>query len=147
MAYDTQNRPTSPHLSIYRPQITSVLSIAHRLTGLALYAGSAMLLAWMWSAAYSAPCYRAIHAFLSAWCGQALLAGWTLAFFYHFGNGLRHLWWDTGKGFALPEVARSGWAVIVFTLVISAATWWIALQPVASVSQPQDDYAEEPVAN
>lgn len=128
MAQETRNRPLSPHLGIYRPQITSVLSISHRLTGLALYAGTLLLVAWLWAAAYSIPCYKAIHAFLATGYGQAMLVGWTLAFFYHLGNGIRHLWWDIGRGFELKEVSATGWAVVLFTLVMTAATWYLATQ-------------------
>lgn len=120
-------RPLSPHLTVYRPQITSVLSITHRITGLALYVGSLLLLAWLWSAAYHAECYRQLHDFMRAPLGRLMLLGWTAAYYYHFSNGLRHLWWDTGRGFSLPDVTRSGWAVIVLTVVLTAITWWRVL--------------------
>lgn len=123
------DRPLSPHLSIYRPQISSVLSITHRLTGIALYAGTLLLVSWLWAAAYSAPCFKQIHAFMSSVPGIVLLVGWTIAFFFHFINGLRHLWWDTGRGFAVKEINQSGWAVVLFTAVMTAATWWLVYNP------------------
>lgn len=129
MAYDPKNRPTSPHLSIYRPQITTVLSISHRMTGMGLYAGALLLAAWIGSAAYSAPCFKAIHGFMGAWYGQLFLLGWLLAFYYHLANGIRHMWWDTGRGFDLKEVTRSGWTVVIFAIALTAATWWVAHQP------------------
>lgn len=129
MPQNTQNRPLSPHLSIYRWQISSVLSILHRLTGIALYAGTFLLVAWLWSAAYSAPCYKAIRAFMATPPGQLMLIGWTFAFFYHLAAGIRHLWWDTGRGFAIPEVHRTGWTIVVFAFVMTFTTWWLAMQP------------------
>jgi succinate dehydrogenase / fumarate reductase, cytochrome b subunit len=117
------NRPLSPHLTIYRPQITSVLSITHRLTGVALVAGTALLVAWLWSVAYAPSFYGTLHGWLSSGIGQALLLGWTVAFYYHLANGIRHLVWDTGRALALPQVHRTGWAVIFFTLAMTAATW------------------------
>jgi len=117
------NRPTSPHLSIYRPQISSVLSILHRMTGLALFAGTALMVTWLWSAAYAPSFYATFYSGLASSLGKLCLFGWTCAFYYHLGNGIRHLFWDIGKGFTLPVMNRSGWAVIVFMLLMTAATW------------------------
>lgn len=116
-------RPTSPHLSIYRWQISSVLSILHRLTGLALFAGTALIVVWLCSAAYAPASYATLHDAISSAIGQIFLLGWTLAFYYHFCNGIRHLFWDIGKGFTLPAMARSGWAVVVFAIIFTALTW------------------------
>lgn len=127
MPHFPQDRPTSPHLTVYRPQMSSVLSITHRLTGVALYGGTFLLLAWLWSAAYSADCYRAMHAFLASTPGMVLLIGWTAAFYFHFANGIRHLFWDAGKGFSLPAMHRSGWLVIFFTLALTGLTWGFVL--------------------
>ncbi|MDE3015406.1 MAG: succinate dehydrogenase, cytochrome b556 subunit [Pseudomonadota bacterium] len=117
------NRPLSPHLSIYRPQISSVLSILHRLTGLALFAGTALVVAWLCSAAYAPAFYATLHDGMDSFIGRLCLLGWTLAFYCHFCNGIRHLFWDIGMGFTLPQMARSGWAVIVLTIVFTALTW------------------------
>src|SRR5271154_5369551 len=108
----SNKRPPSPHLSIYRPQISSVLSITHRLTGLALFAGTALLVLWLWSAAYAPAFYGTLHHALASVIGRVCLLGWLLAFYYHLSNGIRHLFWDAGMGFSLPQVDRSGWAVI-----------------------------------
>ncbi len=123
MPVSAQDRPISPHLSIYRPQITSVLSISHRLTGLALYAGSLLLALWLAAAAYSPECFAQVQAFMHSWLGQLMLIGWTLAFYYHLSNGIRHLCWDAGYGFTLPVVTRSGWAVVAFTFIMTGLTW------------------------
>lgn len=117
------NRPLSPHLSIYRPQISSVLSILHRITGLALVAGTVLMVAWLCSAAYVPAFYATLHDAMSSLPGQICLFGWTLAFYYHFCNGIRHLFWDIGSGFTLPVMARTGWAVIILTIVFTALTW------------------------
>lgn len=116
-------RPTSPHLSIYRPQITSVLSILHRLTGVALYAGTALMLWWLWVLAYSPEHYSQMMECLASIPAKILLIGWTIAFYYHFANGIRHLFWDMGKGFSLSATTKSGWLVVAFTLAMVAITW------------------------
>lgn len=118
-----RTRPLSPHLTIYKPQISSVLSILHRMTGVGLYAGLALITYWVWTAAYNPSHYAALHECLSSWIGKLFLFGWTLAFFYHFGNGIRHLFWDIGKGFTLPVMAKSGWAVVLFTLLMTGFVW------------------------
>jgi succinate dehydrogenase / fumarate reductase cytochrome b subunit len=110
----TFTRPTSPHLGIYRWQISSVLSIFHRMSGIALFAGTFLLVTWLWSAAYAPRFYITLHDAMVSPLGQACLMAWTAAFFYHLGNGVRHLFWD---------IARSGWAVILFTILMTAFTW------------------------
>lgn len=124
-------RPLSPHLTIYRPQITSVLSITHRLTGLALVAGSALIVAWLWSVAYAPAFYPMLHGWLSAPVGKFLLLGWMISFYYHLANGIRHLFWDIGWGFTLPQASRSGWMVVLFTIAMTAATWGFITNSVA----------------
>lgn len=118
-------RPTSPHLSIYRPQISTILSILHRITGVALFVGTALIVTWLWAAAYSPVFYGTLHEALASLVGQLALMGWTLAFYYHLGNGIRHLFWDMGHGFALPAMHRSGWLVVVFSLMLTALTWGV----------------------
>lgn len=128
------NRPTSPHLTIYRPQISSVLSILHRISGMALSAGTVLIVVWLWSAAYAPAFYNTFYAALNSLVGQILLFGWTLAFYYHFAAGIRHLFWDIGKGFTLPVMNRTGWLVIVFALVMSVITWFIAYTSTGTLS-------------
>jgi succinate dehydrogenase / fumarate reductase cytochrome b subunit len=117
------NRPISPHLSIYRKQISSVLSIFHRLAGLALFVGTGLLVSWLWSAAYAPEFYPQLHEYLSSLLGQVALFGWMAAFYYHLANGIRHLFWDMGKGFELSAMAASGWAVVLFTVLMTMFTW------------------------
>jgi len=117
------NRPTSPHLTIYKPQITSVLSIMHRITGIALYAGALVLVGWLALLAYAPQDYAKWHECATSLVPQLFFVGWTAAFFYHLSNGIRHLFWDMGKGFDLKCVNRSGWFVLLLTLALTGATW------------------------
>ncbi len=121
-------RPTSPHLTIYRWQITMVLSILHRMTGVALYAGAVAMVAWLAVAAYYPAHYTGWHELANSWGGRVLLLGWMAAFYFHLANGVRHLFWDMGKGFSLPAATRSGWLVVVLTLALTAGSWAYATQ-------------------
>ena len=116
-------RPLSPHLQVYRWQLTSVLSILHRASGVALAAGAILLVWWLGAAADGPGPYAAIQAFLGSWLGLVLLFGWSLALFYHLCNGLRHLWWDTGRSLDLPSVYASGWAVVAATIGLTLLAW------------------------
>ena len=121
------NRPLSPHLQIYRPQLTSVLSITHRATGVALSLGTMVLLYWLQAVARGPETYAAAQEFLGCWLVQLVLAGWTWAFFYHLSNGIRHLFWDAGKGFELPQVYASGYTVLAAATTLTALTWGYVL--------------------
>ena len=120
-------RPLSPHLQIYRPQITSVLSIAHRGTGIVLAAGALLLVYWLNALAAGAEAFDHLRRLMEAWYGQAILLGFSFSLFYHLCNGVRHLFWDAGMGFELETVYRSGKAVIAVSLLLTAATWTAAL--------------------
>lgn len=122
-----KNRPLSPHVQIYRPQLTSVLSITHRITGVALAVGLLLLVYWLSSAAYGPKTFAAAQAFLGSWFGRVLLFGWTFALFYHLSNGIRHLLWDAGRNFELAQVYRSGYVVIVAAAVLTLAAWVVGL--------------------
>ena len=116
-------RPLSPHLQIYRPQLTSILSITHRLTGVALAVGTLLLVYWLAAAAAGPEAFRDAQSFVGSILGRLLLFGWTVGLFFHLCNGIRHLFWDVGLGFELDEVYRSGWTVVVATVVLSLLTW------------------------
>lgn len=115
------DRPLSPHLQVYRPQLTSVLSIMHRMTGLALAGGALMLVWWLLAAAAGPEAYDGFRSFAGSWLGRLALAAWTFALFYHLCNGIRHLFWDAGRGYGLPAVHAGGWAVVAASLVLTAA--------------------------
>ena len=118
------SRPLSPHVGIYRWQITNTLSILHRLTGIALSIGACFLVAWLWAAAYDGAYFEMWQSFLVSPLGMIMLVCWTAAFYYHLGNGIRHLFWDAGKGFALPNVTRSGVCVVLFAIISTGISWW-----------------------
>jgi succinate dehydrogenase / fumarate reductase cytochrome b subunit len=120
-------RPLSPHLQIYRPQLTSVLSITHRATGVALAVGTLLLVWWLMAAATGPEQFAIVQAVLGSWIGRLLLLGWTWALFYHLANGIRHLFWDGGLGFELKTVYRTGWTVVLASVVLTLVTWWWAL--------------------
>jgi len=121
------NRPLSPDLQIYRPQLTSVLSITHRLTGIALSIGSPLLVCWLIAAAAGPSAYATLHGFLASWLGLLLLLGWTFSFFFHLCNGIRHLFWDAGYGFDLQTIYASGWAVVAISIVLTLSAWVISV--------------------
>jgi succinate dehydrogenase / fumarate reductase cytochrome b subunit len=116
-------RPLSPHLGIYRRQLTAVLSILHRLAGIGLVVGLVYLVFWLAAAARGADAFDRLQRFNGSILGQLLLLGWTVVFFFHLLNGIRHLAWDIGLGFELPATYRSGWSVLAGTVVLTVGTW------------------------
>lgn len=121
-------RPLSPFMigPYYKPQMSSMLSITHRLTGLGLSTGALLLVAWLVSLASGPECYALIAPHLTAWYGKAVLVAFNWALLYHFCNGIRHLVWDLGKGLDMPTAEKSGWAVIVLSILLTAAVWAFA---------------------
>ena len=97
-------RPLSPHIQIYRWTLTMMLAILHRATGLALYAGTALLAWWLLAAASGPEAYAQVQAVSAAWYGRLVLFGYTWALFHHMFGGIRHFIWDTGRGFDLKHV-------------------------------------------
>jgi len=116
-------RPLSPHLQIYRWQLTMVLSIIHRATGVALAAGTVLLIALLLALAAGPDAYQTVRAFCSSWLGMLMLFGWSWALCYHLCNGIRHLAWDAGWGFEIPRAYLTGWSVVVVSLLMTAAIW------------------------
>ena len=122
----TRERPLSPHLQVYRWQITMTMSILHRVTGVILTVGAFALAWWLLALAAGGEAYANAAACLASPLGKLALFGFTLALVYHLFNGVRHLLWDAGWGFDIPDVYRSGWAVAVLTFVFTAAIWLAA---------------------
>ena len=121
------NRPLSPHLQVYRPQLTSVLSISHRATGVALGAGSVVLALWLLALAGGPDSFATASAILGSIPGKLLMFLFTYALFYHLCNGVRHLFWDAGYGFELETAYASGKAVLAASAVLTVVVWGVAL--------------------
>ena len=116
-------RPLSPHLQIYRWQFTMLLSILHRITGVGLGLGTILLVYWLASAAAGPAAFAGAQAFVGSWFGILLLLGFSLALFYHLSNGIRHLFWDAGRGFELKTAYNSALGVVAATVVLTAIAW------------------------
>jgi succinate dehydrogenase / fumarate reductase cytochrome b subunit len=118
-------RPLSPFMFPvwYRFQITSVLSILHRLTGMALAVGSILLVWWLIAVAAGGELFAVTHAFIASPIGMLLLFLWSIAFFYHLCSGIRHLSWDAGYGFEISDARRNGYVVIAATVLLTLLTW------------------------
>ena len=118
-------RPLSPFMFPiwYRFQITSTLSILHRLTGIALALGSILLAWWLVAVAAGGKVFTATHAFIASPIGVLLLFLWSVAFFYHLCSGIRHLAWDAGWGFELQTAHLTGYAVLAATVVLTVVSW------------------------
>ena len=120
------DRPLSPHISIYRWPITMVLSILHRITGVALSVGFVVLVAWLFDAASGPEAYGVFMTAMDSVVGKLMLVAWSFAFFYHLSNGARHLMWDIGRGLEKSQVNLSSWLVLVMTVALTAVFWWAA---------------------
>ena len=120
------DRPLSPHMTIYRPQITSVLSILHRITGVGLTLGAFLVVWWLLAAATGPEYFALVDGLLTSWLGHLVLLGLTWALCYHFLNGIRHLIWDTGNGFDLEQVEFSGKIVAGGSIALTLLVWLIA---------------------
>jgi succinate dehydrogenase / fumarate reductase cytochrome b subunit len=121
-----QNRPLSPHLQVYRPQLTTVLSITHRATGVALAVGTLLLVYWLLAAAGGSDAYLSARNFFGNWFIKLLLFLWSFALFYHLCNGIRHLVWDSGRGLDLPAVYLGGRIVVGAAAALTVLTWLLA---------------------
>ena len=121
------NRPLSPHLQVYKPQLTSVLSITHRATGIALSLGTIFFICWLIAVASGEKYYSVFQYIMTEWYGMVILLGFTWALFYHLFNGIRHLFWDAGYGFQLSTAYKSGWATLAGSIVLTAAVWAFGL--------------------
>jgi succinate dehydrogenase / fumarate reductase cytochrome b subunit len=116
-------RPLSPHLSIYRPQINMVMSIVHRITGAALYVGTLLLAAWLVAAAMGESQFRLVSSLFAHPLGILVLVGYTWALAHHMLGGMRHLLWDTGRGLQIQQVNALSWLTLIGSLAVTAAIW------------------------
>jgi len=117
------SRPLSPHLSIYKSEVTMVMSILHRITGIGLYLGMVLIVWWLAAASISESYLGFVNAVAGSWFGQIVLIGFTWALFHHMLGGFRHFIWDTGRGFS--EAARFGfaWFTLIGGLVLTLLVW------------------------
>ena len=123
----SRQRPLSPHLQIYKPQLTSILSILHRATGVALSIGSVILVSWVVALSLGETAYSSYSMIINSWFGKLVLFGFTFGLFYHLSNGIRHLFWDAGYGYDLKVAYTSGSLVIISSLTLTIVTWFIVL--------------------
>tara|TARA_R110002050_G_scaffold118195_2_gene235450 strand:+ start:70248 stop:70622 length:375 start_codon:yes stop_codon:yes gene_type:complete len=117
-----KQRPISPHLQVYKPQLTSILSITHRLTGVALSAALVVLCYGVLALNLGGESYNSFLNHVGAWYGKTLMIGWGFSFYYHLCNGLRHFYWDIGKGYSLKTVYRTGWMVVAIAIGLTLIT-------------------------
>jgi succinate dehydrogenase / fumarate reductase cytochrome b subunit len=121
-----RERPLSPHLEIYKPSMTMMMSILHRITGAALYLGTLILAAWLLSAATSAPAFATVHGLLGSWFGRIILLGYSWALLHHMLGGIRHLIWDTGHGYKPRERWLLATGTLVGSLALTLVLWFVA---------------------
>ncbi|HEX2581736.1 MAG TPA: succinate dehydrogenase, cytochrome b556 subunit [Dongiaceae bacterium] len=122
-----KTRPLSPHIEIYRPQLTSILSVAHRGSGIVLALGLPVLVLWFVALSRSAEAFHLAQSWAGSWVGRVALLVWSLCFFYHLLNGVRHLFWDVGMGYGLKATYRSGYAVVVLACALTAIAWIVGI--------------------
>lgn len=122
----SQPRPLSPHLQVYRPQITMVLSILHRITGVFLALGALALAGWLLALAGSGQAYASFVSVAASAPGKLLIFAFSAALIYHLLNGIRHLVWDAGRGLEIPQFYASGYAVVIATVALTAGLWLLA---------------------
>ncbi|MGI9202985.1 MAG: succinate dehydrogenase, cytochrome b556 subunit [Woeseiaceae bacterium] len=118
-----EERPLSPHLTIYRWPITMTLSILHRMTGFALSVGLVAFVVWLEAIAWNVVPYDSLMEAMQSLVGQILLLGWLFSFSFHFANGIRHLIWDTGRLFEKRQADMSAWMVLVAAVLMTIAYW------------------------
>ena len=125
MSKTSHTRPLSPHLQVYRMGLPATLSILHRLTGIGLFMGSILWIVLLVgvSLGYETCVHRMVHSLL----GHGVLFAWVAALYYHLCNGIRHLFWDVGKGFELAQAYRSGWLVVGCSVLLTLLTWVFCL--------------------
>jgi succinate dehydrogenase / fumarate reductase cytochrome b subunit len=125
MSSSPQNRPLSPHLSVYKPIPTMVMSIAHRVTGAALYVGTILVAWWLIAAASGEVYFDLVNGIFGSFIGRLILFGYTWALVHHMLGGIRHFIWDTGKGFDKDFSTKMAWATLAGSIVLTILIWII----------------------
>jgi succinate dehydrogenase / fumarate reductase cytochrome b subunit len=121
----TRPRPTSPHLQIYKFTITMTTSIVHRITGVGLYGGMLLLVAWLGAAALGEQPLSVVNAIFGSWFGQLILFCFTWALFQHLLGGIRHFIWDSGRGFEPGVRENIAWANVIGAIILTLLAWAI----------------------
>ncbi len=119
---ESVKRPLSPHLQIYKPQLTSILSITHRGTGVFLSLGALLLTCWLVGLATSEQAFNYLHQHSNAWYGKILLIAFVFSLYFHLANGVRHLFWDAGLGLEISTTYKSGYATIAVSIILTVIT-------------------------
>lgn len=117
----------SPHLQVYKPELTSVLSIFHRITGMGLAGGTLLLTWWLVAAAAGPEAFETVQAVFGSWLGYLVLFGLSFALFYHLCNGIRHLVWDAGYCLEIEAVYISGWIMLAGAVGLTVLAWAVGL--------------------
>jgi len=117
------NRPLSPHLQIYKPIPTMVMSIVHRITGSALYVGTLLVAWWLIAAATNEEYFNFVSAIYGSWIGLLVLLGYTWALIHHMIGGIRHLIWDTGRGLEKDTTTKMAWASLILSVALTILVW------------------------
>jgi len=120
---NSNNRPLSPHLQVYRLPLSAILSIMHRMTGVFLSLGTLLLVWWLISVSQGEAEFTAANEIMNTLLAKLILFGWSYALFFHLSNGIRHLFWDIGRGFEIDTVAKSSLAVITSSIVLTVLVW------------------------
>ena len=119
------NRPLSPHLQVYRWQLTMAMSIFHRMTGVGLALGLLLLTWWLAAAASGPEYFKLVHAVMGSWIGRLILLGFTGSLFFHLCNGIRHLLWDVGHGFEIETMRRTAYLGGFMTVLLTLGTFLV----------------------
>ena len=119
------NRPLSPHLQVYRWQLTMLTSILHRMSGVGLALGLLLLTWWLAAAASGPEYFDLVHTIMGSWIGRLILLGFTAALYFHLCNGIRHLLWDIGIGFEIETAQRMGYLVFFVTALATLGTFFV----------------------
>jgi succinate dehydrogenase / fumarate reductase cytochrome b subunit len=118
-------RPLSPHLQVYKPLLTMMMSIVHRLTGAALYFGTLLLAWWLMAAASGPEAYEVFQNFIGSFLGRLVLFGYTWALIHHMLGGLKHFLWDIGRGFELVTANWMARLSLVVSVGLTFAIWFL----------------------
>lgn len=120
-------RPLSPHLTIFRPYVNMMMSIVHRITGVANYFGTLLIAAWLSATASGPDGFMAVNELAASPVGMVILFGYSWSLIHHALGGIRHFIWDTGRGFELATIRAMSWATVIGSVTITAIIWVIGL--------------------